>query len=50
MGTVPGQPLSAAGYSQPMRRHGFHTIPARSSTRVVLWSRNGQDNQKWSQT
>ncbi|MFE7834930.1 hypothetical protein ACFU53_02305 [Streptomyces sp. NPDC057474] len=35
-GTLPGQPLSTAGYSLLMRRHGFHTIPARSAALIAL--------------
>lgn len=35
-GTVPGQPLSTAGYSLLMRRHGFHAIPARNAALIAL--------------
>ncbi|MEU9988309.1 hypothetical protein AB0E10_16235 [Streptomyces sp. NPDC048045] len=35
-GTVPGQPLSTAGHSLLMRRHGFHTVPARSAALIAL--------------
>ncbi|WP_405814341.1 hypothetical protein OG241_07035 [Streptomyces sp. NBC_01390] len=35
-GTVPGQPLSTAGYSLLMRRHGFHIVPARSAALIAL--------------
>ncbi|MHA5054183.1 hypothetical protein [Streptomyces sp. SD15] len=35
-GTVPGQPLSTAGYSLLMRRYGFHTVPARSAALIAL--------------
>ncbi|MFD8916086.1 hypothetical protein [Streptomyces sp. NPDC059575] len=30
------QPFSSAGYSLLMRRHGFHTIPARSAALIAL--------------
>lgn len=33
---MPGQPLSTAGYSLLMRRHGFHIVPARSAALIAL--------------
>ncbi|MGQ5593978.1 hypothetical protein ACUJ8K_12025 [Streptomyces sp. ESS7.8] len=35
-GNIPGQPMSAPGFSLLMRRHGFHVQPARIAALVAL--------------
>ncbi|MFI5664836.1 hypothetical protein [Streptomyces sp. NPDC051684] len=35
-GTVPGRPLSAAGFGLMMRRHGFYVSPARTAALISL--------------